>query len=58
MNGKPMLLVAHLHFFRYTKPNKKCKRATSQHTTTDGMNRQTTYEHKGRTDNMVLPQWG
>ena len=24
----PTLLVAHLHFYQHTKPNKKCKRAT------------------------------
>jgi len=50
----PTLLVAHLHFCRHTKPNKKCKRATSQRTTTDQMNGQTTYRQEGRTDNKVL----
>jgi len=49
--------VAHLHFCRHTKPNKKCKRATSQRTTTDQMNEQTTYKQEGRTDNRRLAQW-
>jgi len=31
----PTLLVAHLHFCRHTNPKRKCKRATSQRTTTD-----------------------
>ena len=26
--SKPTHLVAHLHFFKHTEPNKKCKRAT------------------------------
>lgn len=43
--------MAHLHFCRYTKPNKKCKRATSQRTKTNQMNGQTTYKQEGRTDN-------
>jgi hypothetical protein len=35
-------------------PNKKCKRATSQRTTTDQMNGQQTFRQEGRTDNKVL----
>ncbi len=44
-----MHLVAHLHFSNRTKPNKKCKRATSKRTMTDQMNGQQTYRQEGRT---------
>ena len=50
----PTLLVAHLHFPRHTKPNKNAKEPPSQRTTTDQMNRQSTYEQEGRTANKVL----
>jgi hypothetical protein len=46
-----MLLVAHLHFYKRTKPDKKCKRATKPSHNYTTMDRITTTEKEGRRHN-------